>query len=894
MLNLVLRPETPAELAERRTRAPATLYHPRLVEGLLCALHGDTTQAEALAARAGKQNSVVLAEHVRGAVRERGGDLAGALKTYEAAALIARGSGNRLALAWIQRDLMRVCLRLTRFTQLIDLAGDTETIYQDLDLPKEQISVMAALAIVYQFAGQIGKAVQKYQAAKALFDAASNTKQFSDHRLKVTILLIGATLEKSQHHYLKALEQAQTALATLPLPNAVDNTPDIWPQMERQCELLLAACYLELKYEDRSAALLKKLSDAQRKNPLQDPACRISLLRSVHELVFGSSALTPDDWIRDFKKLHDTGAWDFCLEHYLRVLHQLSKTQTPAQYDKIVKGQMDILVVHEKALPPAYRHSFIQQFEFRTTGANHVSLHYLLTKLIEIGRELMSEHDSGALVKKVLRLLIDFTQMERGFILLPSQEELVAAAVHQIVWRDLKNKHNANAACFELAKSTFEKGQELCNTDLVKSDLSDDFVVHHERLKELMVRSVIVWPFTHNGIVLGAVYLDSQSRCTADVEYLKNLAIMVGIALHNANTMTSTQRVLLHAKRLIEEQKADPSKNFSYQNFIGSSTKARELILNVRKVADSRATVVLTGESGVGKEMIAKIMHYNSPRRSEPFVAINCGAIPEGLLESELFGHERGAFTGATASKRGLFEQANNGTLFLDEISALPLPMQAKILRVLQECELSPIGSDKVITVDTRIICATNRVLEEMVQKGTFREDLYYRIMVVSITIPSLRERKEDIPLFVNHALMMFGKENRVEPKTISPQALNTMIAYPWPGNVRELYNVIQNLSLLVVGPRIELRDIEARQQLFQGVGRKDPNPQDGLNEITHRIDEGSLTLPQAKAEFERLQIERALQVAGGQITAASAYLQMPRPQVSRLVKKYRIARPTP
>jgi transcriptional regulator with GAF, ATPase, and Fis domain len=470
----------------------------------------------------------------------------------------------------------------------------------------------------------------------------------------------------------------------------------------------------------------------------------------------------------------------------------------------------------------------------------------------------------------------------------------VAQALFQIASRALKTPGNANTACLALAKAAFQKGRPLVQTDLTKGEPDEDFSPHRDALRGLMLRSVIVLPFPYDGMVLGAVYLDSKFESSVDVEYLEDLAATVGMALHNANTITSTQRVLLHAKKLLETQKADLAYHFSYQNFIGASAKTRDLISNIRKIADSNAAVALTGESGVGKEMVAKIIHYNSSRHSEPFIAINCGAIPEGLLENELFGHERGAYTGATEYKKGLFEQAGCGTLFLDEIGELPLLMQAKILRVLEERELTPIGSNKVISVGARIICATNQTLEEMVLKGTFREDLYYRIKVISITIPSLRERKEDIPLFVDYALKTFGKENSVTPKTISPQALNYLVSYPWPGNVRELYNVIHNLSLFVEGPRIELSDIEARKQLLQGYDSKDDTKERGLHDITSRIDTGELTLPAAKAEFERLQIERALQITGGQITAAAQLLQMPRPQVSRLVKKYRITRPAP
>lgn len=331
-----------------------------------------------------------------------------------------------------------------------------------------------------------------------------------------------------------------------------------------------------------------------------------------------------------------------------------------------------------------------------------------------------------------------------------------------------------------------------------------------------------------------------------------------------------------------------PNENrYALDQFIGGSKATKQLLEIVARVCKSHANILITGESGVGKEMIAKTIHYNSLCHEGRFVGINCGAIPENLLESELFGYEKGAFTDAFETKKGLFEQASDGTIFLDEIGEMPINMQVKLLRVLEEGEVMRIGGVETIPINTRVICATNQNLEKMVQEGRFRQDLFYRINVVMIHVPNLRDRRADIPLFIDHALELYAQENEVPVKKIAPEAVEFLCHYKWPGNIRELINVMSNLSIFVEKTNIELSDLQERQELFQRIHEPLEKPEDPVKELTNKIDTGELTLSNAKQEFEKLQILRALRLASGKITTASKRLQMPRPQVSRLVKKY-------
>jgi len=236
---------------------------------------------------------------------------------------------------------------------------------------------------------------------------------------------------------------------------------------------------------------------------------------------------------------------------------------------------------------------------------------------------------------------------------------------------------------------------------------------------------------------------------------------------------------------------------FDTQNIVGQSSSMLELLKVASQAAPSEATVLITGESGTGKELIAGLIHYNSPRKEGPFVKINCAAITETLIESELFGHEKGAFTGADRKKEGRILQANGGSIFLDEVSEMPATMQVKLLRVLQERELTPVGGDKVLPFDVRVIAATNKFLPDLIAKGVFREDLYYRLNVIGLSVPPLRQRQEDIPILAHHFLDMFIKKNNKALKGFTPKFMDSLLRYDWPGNVRELMNAIERSVVL-------------------------------------------------------------------------------------------------
>ncbi|WP_341889062.1 nif-specific transcriptional activator NifA [Variovorax sp. YR752] len=318
----------------------------------------------------------------------------------------------------------------------------------------------------------------------------------------------------------------------------------------------------------------------------------------------------------------------------------------------------------------------------------------------------------------------------------------------------------------------------------------------------------VVVPLKTDKAVLGALAAQREvrggARLSDDQRVLTMVASLLAQAaqLHDA-VRDEHQRLQLEATRLQKALKREPRGRYALDNVVGDSRPMQQVFVEVHQAAPSRATVLLRGESGTGKEAIARAIHFLSPRKDAPFIKVNCAALTESLLESELFGHEKGAFTGAAGERKGRFELAHGGTLFLDEIGDVSPAFQAKLLRVLQEREFERVGGSKAVKVDVRLICATNRDLEKMVQRGEYRADLYYRINVVSIFLPPLRERRADIPPLVAHFLDRYNKENRRSLK-VSPEAMKVLTSCYWPGNVRELENCIERTATMVQGDTIQ------------------------------------------------------------------------------------------
>jgi two-component system, NtrC family, response regulator AtoC len=341
------------------------------------------------------------------------------------------------------------------------------------------------------------------------------------------------------------------------------------------------------------------------------------------------------------------------------------------------------------------------------------------------------------------------------------------------------------------------------------------------------------------------------------------------LALRKAEERESLRR----ENRALREQM---QKDAQFSSIIAKSREMTDIFRTITKIADFKTTVLITGESGTGKELVARAIHDRSQRRSSPFVAINCGAIPENLLESELFGHKKGAFTDATADRRGLFEEASNGTLFLDEIGELPLNLQVKLLRVLQEDTIRRLGDPKDIKVDVRIIAATHRDLAADVKAGRFREDLFYRINVLAIAIPALRARREDVNLLIDHFLTRNNARLGTSIRGVSPEARKLLLEYAWPGNVRELENTIERAMVLSETDVLQSIDLPERIR-------------DALDPVQVQLASGELSIKKTTAAIEQILIRRALQKTKGNRTRAADVLEISHRALLYKIKDYKI-----
>lgn len=410
-----------------------------------------------------------------------------------------------------------------------------------------------------------------------------------------------------------------------------------------------------------------------------------------------------------------------------------------------------------------------------------------LDALLKIATGIGSIRDRESLQWQLLGLIFDIVPADRGAVVLTDGANEFDSAV---AWdRVLGPAHPVRVSRTVIRRVLRER------VGLVVSDVSSDKTLRSvQTLKDLQVRSLLCVPLLAQDGALGAIYLDSRSSTERfDEHHLQVMTAVAGIATLALDNVRHWEQLLRENQDLRAEINLE-------HNMVGSSPRIREVFEFIRRVAPTDSTVLIEGESGTGKELVARAIHRNSPRAERPFVAINCAAITETLLESELFGHEKGAFTGAHAQVKGKMEVAEGGTLFLDEVTELAPGLQAKLLRVLQEREFERVGGTRPIKLNIRLVAATNRKLSEAVDAGSFRKDLYYRLNVVALTMPALSERREDIPQLAEHFIAKASRKSGTRVKSISAEARACLQTYDWPGNVRELENAIERAMVLGSG----------------------------------------------------------------------------------------------
>ena len=498
-----------------------------------------------------------------------------------------------------------------------------------------------------------------------------------------------------------------------------------------------------------------------------------------------------------------------------------------------------------------------------------------LETLYEVSKVLSESLNLERTLPYVLRLLKKLLGFERVTLTLydPLTDQIVVKAT----------------SSGSFPKDGFKKGEGITGkvwkhgVPIVVPDISQEPEFLNKLWKRKNLRKKVAFiavPIKMGGKVVGVLSADREISGKESLDdytrFLNMVATLVANAFSLERKVEEERRALENEKRALETELRRVYEDLHVEGIVGRSKEILEVLDLIHRVAPTSATVLLRGESGVGKELFARAIHFLSPRADKPFVAVNCGAIPENLLEAELFGYEKGAFTGAYSSKKGKFELAQGGTIFLDEIGDLPLQLQVKLLRVLQEKEVERLGGTKPIKVNVRIVAATNRDLESMVSEGRFREDLYYRLSVIPVFIPPLRERKEDIPILVQHFLERFKKEYEKEV-VVSPEVMEAFLRYEWKGNVRELQNVLERMVILDrdglltvedLPPEINMRPVY-RTRLHQ-------EPVNG----------------ESIWDVEKKLIERALEESGWIIKEAARRLGMTPRQVSYRIRKYGIKLP--
>jgi Nif-specific regulatory protein len=420
--------------------------------------------------------------------------------------------------------------------------------------------------------------------------------------------------------------------------------------------------------------------------------------------------------------------------------------------------------------------------------------------LYQISQVINSILDPEELFNRMMDLAISATRAERGLIWLRDQAGggLSVKVARNIDQRTLDDTTDISRTILDTVLRT---GETLLTSDAK----ADPRFSGTESVMLSNILSILCAPLKKKDTVIGLIYIDSRTTSNVftdkDRDFLAAFANMAAIAIENATLQARLREENISLRQEIRG-------HYQFENLVGQAPSFLAAMDLVHKVLDSAVPVLIQGESGTGKEMVARAIHYNGPRRERRFLAQYCGALPETLLESELFGYKRGAFTGATGDKKGLFEAANGGTFFLDEISDIAPSTQAKLLRVLQDGEVRRIGDNESTRVDVRIISATNRDLLREVKEGRFREDLYYRLNVVSITLPPLRDRRVDIPLLCRHFLECDPSIKAKGIREIEKKALDLMMEFPWPGNIRELQNVISYTAVMAKGATIRLSDL--------------------------------------------------------------------------------------
>jgi Nif-specific regulatory protein len=505
-----------------------------------------------------------------------------------------------------------------------------------------------------------------------------------------------------------------------------------------------------------------------------------------------------------------------------------------------------------------------------------------LTALYEITHMMASTLDFKNCLNGILDILSRHLEMKRGTVTLldTKNNQLSIAAAHGLTKDEIeRGKYKIGEG---VTGKVVEKGEAMYIPDIGKEPLFLNRTRSRGDFKRQNISFFCV-PIKIKGETLGVLSVDRLFK-DEDISFGEDVRLLTIVASLIGQNLKLHQMIEKDKETLVQEKlelQTELKGRYRLENIVGESKTMVDTYKNVLKVAPTRSTVIIRGESGTGKELIARAIHYNSPRSDKPFIKVSCAALPENLLESELFGHEKGSYTGASEMVKGRFELADQGTLFLDEIGDISPATQVKLLRVLQERKFERVGGTKTLSIDVRVIAATNRNLEKAIGEGKFREDLYYRLNVVPIFLPPLRQRKEDVPLLLNFFLAKYNRENQTRYR-IHPETLMSLVNHPWPGNVRELENTIERLAVMARGNELTLEGVPLSLGQLHKDSAGDFSPE-GTNPFPSAGETLTLT------DMEKRKVMEAMEKSGGVQSRACKLLGITPRQLGYKLKKYKI-----
>ena len=850
-----------AHLARGRALSPDPKHRAHLgnTAGLLCFYRGELDEAEAElnealrdAERAKDTREQAAIVTAIGLIDFRRGALGRARDRYEEALTMGEEEGDQARVLTSLQNIAVVHHQEGSYREALDTYIEALGLAESLEQTGRVVQLCGNLGNLYRYLGDL-------EAAEKVIDRGLELAREEDNPYMVGLLLV---LLGDVHLADEAWDAAQRVLS-----EAVEVTVKSASVTEEvDARIALTRHHLERRsYQDAREEAQRALDAAQAAALRGHEAQAFALLAASHgSSVHGSEELS-DRSMRDaLARMEEVTSpddqWRIWLEA-MRHAQRRGETELVAERARAVRSTLQRL---EDAVPARFRESFGACRDRRVAWAETLSgsgslegqatsasSHESWRRLLEVNKRLTSEHDVKRLLEYVMDSAVLLSGAERGFLLLTrdGRDDLEVRVARNL---DRENiQRTKMKISHSIAARVIESGEAVITLDAMEDDRYREQLSVHD----LKLRSVLCLPMIRRGEVLGAIYLDNRFRSSAFnaevVATMEAFADQAAIALTNTRLMASMNDAreeleqahasiaelnealeseleertleLEDSHQIVIRQREQLTGRHRYERLIGEADPLKRIFHAMDRLLDNAIPVLIEGESGTGKELVARAIHFNGARSGGPFVALNCGAIPATLLESELFGHVRGAFTGASRDKVGVFEAADGGTLLLDELGELPLEMQAALLRVLQSGEFKRVGETQERRVDVRIVAATNKTLKEEVAAGRFREDLYYRLAAVPLTLPPLRERSGDIRLLVEHFLSALRDQGLSQVAAINRDALKMLERSPWPGNVRQLEMVLKNACIFADGATLTPEDFSAFPEITGagGVGLK-------------------------------------------------------------------------